>query len=204
VQANSPVPALYGIDELARDVQAVVDKQPSQAALVAEVEPLLARFLAEGGLPECYCQPAGSRQVTAHQDFTLYRLHRGRDDGFNIMAAIWPPGGGTGVHDHAGNWVVEGVYRNSLRTIRYERLDDAGRVGYAQLRETANVVLASGAVAHVRYPDRAIHDFINDSTEPTVSVHIYGGDITRETLNYFDPANGRVEAVAHDLHYDNE
>jgi len=202
--ATNPVLSLYGIDDLARDVQAVVDKRPSQAALVAEVEPLLARFLAEGGLPERYCQPAAGRQVTAHQDFTLYRLHRGRDDAFNIMAAIWPPGGGTGVHDHAGNWVVEGVYRNSLRTVRYERLDDGGRAGYAELRETASVVLAPGAVAHVRYPDRAIHDFINDSTAPTVSVHIYGGDITRETLNYFDPANRRVDAVAHDLHYDNE
>ncbi len=64
--------------------------------------------------------------------------------------------------------------------------------------------MSPGDVAHVLYPDECVHDFINPTDERTVSVHIYGGDITQETLNYFDPDHDAVEAVSHDLSYDNE
>jgi hypothetical protein len=37
-----------------------------------------------------------------------------------------------------------------------------------------------------------------------VSVHIYGGDISQETLNYFNPASHTVEQVTHEIRYDNE
>ena len=195
---------LYTIEALAADVEAVVGRETEQAKLVPQLEPLLSRFLAAQTLPEQYCQPAAGRVASEHQDFTLYRLYRGTHDRFNIMAAIWPAGGGSGVHDHAGNWVVEGVYRNMLHTIRYKRQDDASQPGHAELRETLALDMRPGDVAHVQYPDEAIHDFINPSQEPTVSVHIYGGDITKETLNYFDPANQTVESIAHDLSYDNE
>lgn len=194
----------YTLADFAAEVEAAVASEREQAPLIAQLEPLLARFLAAGTLAEEYCQPRPSRVASEHQDFTLYRLHRGTDDRFNIMAAIWPAGGGTGVHDHAGNWVVEGVYRNCLHTIRYAREDDGARAGHAQLRQTKALDMLPGEVAHVRYPDEAIHDFINRSSAPTVSVHIYGGDITKETLNYFDPAAHTVQSVAHDLSYDNE
>lgn len=194
----------YQVADFAAEVEAVVCREREQARIIAQLEPLLARFLAAGTLPEQYCLPVPGRLATEHQGFTLYRLHRGTDDRFNIMVAIWPPGGGTGVHDHAGNWVVEGVYRNCLHTIRYTRQDDGSRAGHAELRQTMALDLNPGEVAHVKYPDAAIHDFINRSTQATVSVHIYGGDITQETLNYFDPATHTVQAVAHDLSYDNE
>lgn len=194
----------YRVEDFAAEVEAVVANEHDQARLIPQLEPLLARFLAAGTLPDQYCLPVPGRVASEHQDFTLYRLHRGTDDRFNIMVAIWPPGGGTGVHDHAGNWVVEGVYRNCLHTIRYARQDDGRRPGHATLRQTMALDLLPGEVAHVKYPDAAIHDFINRSAAATVSVHIYGGDITKETLNYFDPATGTVQTVAHDLSYDNE
>lgn len=194
----------YTVERLAADVLAAVASETDQARLIPRLEPLLARFLAAGTLPERYCQPVAGRVASDHQDFTLYRLYRADGDRFNIMVAIWPPGGGTGVHDHAGNWVVEGVYRNGLHTIRYVREDDGSRAGQARLRQTEALDLKPGDVAHVRHPERAIHDFINRSDQPTVSVHIYGGDITQETLNYFDVAAGTYAAVSHDLRYDNE
>ena len=61
-----------------------------------------------------------------------------------------------------------------------------------------------GTAGHAQYPDEAIRDFINRSDQATVSVHIYGGDITTETLNYFDVEKNAVVAVAHHLSYDNE
>ena len=105
----------YTIELLAADVEAVVARESEQAELIPRLERFLARFLVAGTLPEQYCQAATGRVASDHQDFTLYRLYRASDDRFNIMTAIWPAGGGTGVHDHAGNWVVEGVYRNKLR-----------------------------------------------------------------------------------------
>src|SRR5262249_62180459 len=103
-----------------------------------------------------------------------------------------------------GEWVVEGVYRNALRTARYRRLDDGSRPGYAELRETAMLDLLPGDVSHVLSPDQDIHDFTNLTDTPVVSVHIYGGDISRETLNHFDPAAKTVTQVTQEIHYDNE
>jgi predicted metal-dependent enzyme (double-stranded beta helix superfamily) len=194
----------YTWEQLAIDVETVVAREREHAKIVPAVEPLLARFLSAQTLPEQYCRPAEGRVATEHQDFTVYRLHRGPKDCFNIMVAIWPAGGSSGVHDHAGKWVVEGVYRNKLHTIRYKRLDDKSQPGYAQLRESVALDLHPGAVAHVLSPNEEIHDFINPSKEPTVSVHIYGGDISQETLNYFNPAANTVERVTHEIRYDNE
>jgi 3-mercaptopropionate dioxygenase len=194
----------YTLEQLAADIEAVVAREQEHARIVAAAEPLLARFLTAETLPEQYCQPATGRTATEHQDFTVYRLHRGPQDCFNIMVAIWPAGGTSGVHDHAGKWVVEGVYRNKLHTVRYKRLDDGTRSGYAELRETAALDLHPGDVAHVLSPNEEVHDFINTTHDPVVSVHIYGGDISKETLNYFDPAAKAVTQVTHEIRYDNE
>jgi len=196
--------AAYTLEQLATDMETLVARECGHARIVAAAEPLLARFLAAGTLPEAYCRPATARMATAQQGFTLYRLHRGPRDCFNIMVAVWPAGGTTGVHDHAGKWVVEGVYRNILHTARYRRLDDGSRPGYAELRETAVVDLHPGDVSHVLSPDQDIHDFTNTTDTPVVSVHIYGGDISRETLNHFDPAAKTVTQVTQEIHYDNE
>ena len=195
---------MYTLEELAADVDAIVAREKKHAEIVTATEPLLERFLAAQSLPDEYTRPAAGRVATDHQDFTIYRLHRGPEDCFNVMVAIWPPGGSSGVHDHAGNWVVEGVYRNRLHTVRYKRLDDGTHDGHAELRETVSLDMESGDVAHVLSPDEEIHDFVNQTDQPVVSVHIYGGDISRETLHYFDPANDTVESVAHELRYDNE
>ena len=199
-QDNTP----YTLEQLAGDMEALIAREKEHAPIVAAAEPLLERFLAADSLPEEYCQPAPGGINTEHKEFTLYRLHRGPEDCFNIMAAIWPPGGSSGVHDHAGKWVVEGVYRNQLHTIRYKRLDDGTQPGHAELRETTALDLRPGDVSHVLSPNEEVHDFLNQTDEPVVSVHIYGGDISTETLNYFDPAGKSVERVAHDLNYDNE
>ena len=120
------------------------------------------------------------------------------------MVAIWPSGGSSGVHDHAGKWVVEGVYRNKLHTIRYKRTDNKSQPGHAELRESIALDLHPGDVAHVLSPNEEIHDFINPTQTPTVSVHIYGGDISTEALNYSNPQAKTVEQVTHEIRYDNE
>jgi predicted metal-dependent enzyme (double-stranded beta helix superfamily) len=194
----------YTLEQLAVDMEALVAREREHARIVAAAEPLLAKFLAAETLPEEYCKPAAGHVATEHQDFTVYRLHRGPHDCFNTMVAIWPAGGSSGVHDHAGKWVVEGVYRNKLQTVRYKRLDNGSQPGYADLRETVALDLHPGDVAHVLSPNETIHNFINTTREPVVSVHIYGGDISKETLNYFDPTAKTVTQVTQEIRYDNE
>ena len=194
----------YTVEQLAADVEAIVAREREHAQIVPAVEPLLARLLTAQTLPEQYCRPAEGRVATEHQDFTVYRLYRGPKDCFNIMVAIWPSGGSSGVHDHAGEWVVEGVYHNKLHTIRYKRTDNKSQPGHAELRESIALDLHPGDVAHVLSPNEEIHDFINPTQTPTVSVHIYGGDISTEALNYFNPQAKTVEQVTHEIRYDNE
>ncbi len=194
----------YTVEQLAADVEAIVTREREHAKIVPAVEPLLSRLLAAQTLPEQYCRPAAARVATEHQDFTVYRLHRGPKDCFNIMVAIWPSGGSSGVHDHAGKWVVEGVYRNKLHTIRYKRIDNKSQPGHAELRESIALDLHPGDAAHVLSPNEEIHDFVNPTETSTVSVHIYGGDISTETLNYFNPQAQTIEQVTHEIRYDNE
>ena len=144
----------YTVEQLAADVEAIVTREREHAQIVPAVEPLLARLLTAQTLPDQYCRPAEGRVATEHQDFTVYRLYRGPKDCFNIMVAIWPSGGSSGIHDHAGKWVVEGVYRNKLHTIRYKRTDNKSQPGHAELRESIALDLHPGDVAHVLSPQR--------------------------------------------------
>src|SRR5262245_42375262 len=72
--------AAYTLEQLATDMETLVARECGHARIVAAAEPLLARFLAAGTLPEAYCRPATARMATAQQGFTLYRLHRGPRD----------------------------------------------------------------------------------------------------------------------------
>ena len=196
-----------GLDDLVAGARELVDTIDNHARLVAGLEPLLARFLRTEILPESYCHPASGTPTTAHPGFRyhLHLLHQDPRDRFNIVSAIWlGSGGGSGIHDHGGRWVVEGVYRGQIHTTRYRRRNGGERPGLATLEATASTELRPTDVAHVLSPDEEIHEFTNRGIEPAVSLHIYGGDVRGKTIHYFDLAAGTAEAVTHETHYESE
>ena len=46
----------------------------------------------------------------------MHRDPRGR---YTVLAMVWDVGQGTPLHDHAGTWCVECVYRGRIRVLSY-------------------------------------------------------------------------------------
>jgi 3-mercaptopropionate dioxygenase len=203
------VDSVYTVEQLGKDIDAIVARAASQIDIVEAAQPLLARFLASASdatIPEVYCtvtdQGAGDKEgLTRDQQIMreakVSRLYRGAGGKFTIMATVWPVGARTGAHDHAGTWVVEGIYRNNLFLRKFKRLDDGTKPGHAELVEVESHVIKPGEVGHVRSPDREIHDVSNPYDLPAVTVNIYGSaDPVHEECQYFNLEDRTVRSFA--------
>ncbi|MBM4258726.1 MAG: hypothetical protein FJ147_22850 [Deltaproteobacteria bacterium] len=189
----------YNLTKFAADVTEIVQRERDPARIVAAAKPLMAKIIAVPNfLPEQYTKP-----VSPEQPFGLYLIHRGPQDAFTVMSALWPPSGGTPVHDHAGSWGVEVILEGTLHTRRFKRLDDGSREGYADLQQTTELDIHAREIAHIIPPDQDVHQFSNLSGKPVLSFHIYGGDITKQTRNKFNPEEKTVIKYVDPLRYDN-
>lgn len=90
---------------------------------------------------------------------------------FSVVALVWLPGQATPIHDHVA-WCVAGILAGREREHRY-RL-----VGEHALRETSTLCNEVGDVSVLTAgPD--IHQVCCASEGRTISIHVYGADITR-------------------------
>jgi predicted metal-dependent enzyme (double-stranded beta helix superfamily) len=98
---------------------------------------------------------------------TSHTLHVEPDGSFSIIAVVWRPGQITRIHDHT-TWCVFGV----LQGVEHEEVfnADLNLIGH-------NV----GMVGEVNgfAPPGDIHRVHNTSDEVTITLHIYGTDVTR-------------------------
>ena len=95
----------------------------------------------------------------------------------------WGPGQGTPIHDHAGMWCVEGVWRGALEITPYELLEScADRYRFEQ---RGTVTVGRGAVGSL-IPPHEYHTIRNPKVDVTsVTVHVYGNPMTR--CSVFEP-----------------
>jgi predicted metal-dependent enzyme (double-stranded beta helix superfamily) len=117
---------------------------------------------------------SASEREPAADRYRQHVLHVDPHGRFSVVALVWLPGHDTPIHDHVA-WCVAGVLTGRERELRYERLTAPGergllRAGDTVLNEVGEVsVLAQG-------PD--IHQVTCASGDKTVSIHVYGADIT--------------------------
>jgi len=91
-------------------------------------KPLLEQLVMDSGLK------ARSAQWPSTEGYKNLLLYVDPEHQFAINAVVRTPGRTGGVHDHADAWVLYGVLDGSESLERYERIDDGGRAGYAELR----------------------------------------------------------------------
>ncbi|HET7488897.1 MAG TPA: cysteine dioxygenase family protein [Acidimicrobiales bacterium] len=90
---------------------------------------------------------------------------------FVVFATVTAPEVAAPIHDH-GSWGVVGLWRGREEEVRYrlsaagEGLAEAGRKGYA-----------AGDVMIVEPPPDDVHQVFNTSGRPSVSVHLFAGDL---------------------------
>jgi quercetin dioxygenase-like cupin family protein len=99
--------------------------------------------------------------------------------GYEVWLLSWLPGQSSGLHDHGGSSGVLTVLEGSLRE---RALGSAGETGR---------VLATG---HQRaFAPGYVHEVVNDSLEPAVSLHVYFPGLT-EMTPYACTADERASA----------
>jgi predicted metal-dependent enzyme (double-stranded beta helix superfamily) len=121
------------------------------------------------------------RRSLPDKPYSQYLLFSPPDKLFSVVSFVWRPDSGSPIHDHC-TWGVIGQYEGEEEETRFRRSDDG------TISEASVSTFKAGDVAHVYPPDRDIHRIFNHTATPTVSVHVYGGDIGTQARHVFDPS----------------
>lgn len=168
----------YSIDELAGDLRELCAHWNEEREILVRLRPLVRRAaLAKRWLHE------GLYSADAQQGFGVHLLYEQADHTLAIFAVSWLPGRGAPPHDH-GTWAmiagVDGAEANEF----FERTDDRGRPGHAELRKVGRTVCDVGDV--IAMPAGMIHAVRNESAATSVSLHVYGKHINHTGRSKFD------------------
>jgi 3-mercaptopropionate dioxygenase len=113
-------------------------------------------------------------------------VHEDLARGYSIIAMTWGPHQGTTLHDHAGLWCVESVWRGNIEVLQYELVEQRDALFRFEKRGSVRAGVGS---AGCLIPPHEYHMIRNPTERPAVSVHIYGGRM--DCCNVFeDTGNG--------------
>lgn len=143
------------------------------------------------GLDPAYLRPAPER-------YARRLVHRDPALRYTLLAMVWDRGQGTALHDHAGVWCVECVYRGRIRVTAYSvRGGDPERdlVRFEQ----ESVVLAGVGEAGALIPPFEYHRLENPDETPAVTLHVYGGEMTH--CHVYEPCEGGYRRRYRELRY---
>jgi predicted metal-dependent enzyme (double-stranded beta helix superfamily) len=123
------------------------------------------------------------RACDAEQGFGVHLLHEEPNHDLAVFLASWLPDRGTTPHNHK-TWAVVVGLEGQEQEINYERLDDGGQPGYAELKRGGALVMTAGDIARC-YPEH-IHSVRNVGTDISMSLHTYGRHINYTGRSEFD------------------
>ncbi len=139
---------------------------PDESAVTDSLRNALCRLIRDSDvrLPDCVFE-----RVDDH--YARRELYRSEEHGYSVVVMTWGPGQGTPIHDHAGQWCVEGVWQGSLEVTPYELMESRdGRFRF-EPRGTMN---AGPGSAGSLIPPHEYHTILNPSDDAiAVSLHIY-------------------------------
>jgi len=162
--------ATYTLQDLAADVQRMVDEHPDARDRAKAIAPYLERWMA-------YPDLAPEQRVPCDGRACGHLLHTAGDGSFFIISVVFPPGTSSGVHYH-GSWGVIGVLSGVDEETKYVRpegppepsVDEA-----CELQQTAKQHFPPGSITYLLPPDEGYHRVRAVGEETGVSLHILGG-----------------------------
>lgn len=158
---------MYALDDYISDLKRITADTSVYSDLFDRVSPLAARLASARKAwfkPEFY-------HFDEEKGYTAHLLHEEADHTLAIFAVTWGPKGGTPPHDH-GTWAVVAGVEGEEVNIKFNRVDDRSRPGYAKLEERCTFTARAGDVVCLK--PRGIHVVRNDSDRVTISLHTYG------------------------------
>jgi predicted metal-dependent enzyme (double-stranded beta helix superfamily) len=122
-----------------------------------------------------------------------YPLHIAPDQSWSLACVVWDRGQQTPVHSHE-TWGVAGIYSGVEREQRFLKPAeaDAGR----PLVPAGEQEWRRGQVTVCCTTDDDVHAVTAVGDEPTIGIHVYGGNIGTINRRTYDPATGAVEWFA--------
>jgi len=113
----------------------------------------------------------------AHMPTPRYRrqlIAAAPDGGYTMLLIAWPPGYVTPLHDHAGLWGIEIVLDGALQVDEFYSDGDPAQPA---LQSQRTLLLGCGDAAVFTDP-AYVHRCRNlSSTQPALSLHVYGGQL---------------------------
>ncbi len=104
-------------------------------------------------------------------------IHRAPDGRYSVLAMVWGVGQGTPLHDHAGTWCVECVYRGKIRVTSFSVHGGDPEKDIVRF-EQESVVMAGVGEAGALIPPFEYHKIENPAATSAVTIHVYGGEMT--------------------------
>ena len=157
----------------------VQDRGNSEAAILVPAQALLGKLVQQDDwLPDDFAVPSAAR----YSQYLLYCDPLAR---FSVVSFVWGPGQGTPVHDHMV-WGLIGMLRGAEHAIPYSRAE-----GSDELIAGQRLTLAPGGIEIVSPTVGDIHEVSNaQQDKPSISIHVYGGNIGEVRRHVFDPQTG--------------
>ena len=115
--------------------------------------------------------------VPAPERYARRLLHRDPEGRYTVLVLVWDRGQGTPLHDHAGTWCVECVYRGVIEVTSYSVRGGDPETDIVQFSEEKRV-RAGVAEAGALIPPFEYHVIANSTEAPAVTLHVYGGEMT--------------------------
>jgi len=137
------------LDRFIGDLRALWAAETDNQRRMERAKPLLERLVMEPALK------AHSAQWPSTEGRKNLLLYVDPDHMFVINAVVRVPGRTGSVHDHADAWVLYGLLDGTESLERFERVDDASRPGYAEIKLSSVTTGSQGKVDLV--PPKAIH-----------------------------------------------
>jgi 3-mercaptopropionate dioxygenase len=172
------------MDTFIKDVAALVRTTDDEHEITQLVAARLSELLASDyRLPPGFTRPSTEHHVN-------YPLYIAPDDSWSLACVVWNMGQSTPVHGHE-TWGVVGIYAGAEREIRY--LKPAESEPTRPLTPAGEQVWERGQVTVCCTTDDDVHAVAAVGDEPTVGIHIYGGNIGTMNRRLYDPATGEVQ-----------
>jgi predicted metal-dependent enzyme (double-stranded beta helix superfamily) len=125
-------------------------------------------------------------------------MHRDPQGRYTVIVMVWGKGQGTPLHDHAGIWCVECVYRGKIRVTSFSVRGGDSETGVVQFAKET-VVNAGVGEAGALIPPFEYHMIENPEPTPSITIHVYGGEMTH--CHIFNPVEGGYRREYRELSY---
>ncbi|MEK7330217.1 MAG: cysteine dioxygenase family protein [Candidatus Eisenbacteria bacterium] len=158
------------VDELIRRLDQAVATADLHR-LCSNVKRVLAEVVSSG---EQFVDPALLKP--APDRYARRLLHKDPAGRYSVVVMVWDQGQGTPLHDHAGVWCVECVYRGRIRVTSFDLEGDAA-AERPQFTPESVVFAGVGEAGHL-IPPFEYHTIENPDATPSVTIHVYGGELT--------------------------